>query len=492
MLWSKLFIPTLRESPAEATTVSRQLLMRAGYLRGASGYLFLARRALRRIVGIIREEMDEAGAQEMLLPDEGAFDAVARELRSYKQLPQLWYRFADAMDARSYRLDEQRLDGIARRILERCGLEFTAADGSFAVISDAGETLLARCIGCGYSARMDVAETVAAMPAVDDPDGDRTPEPFHTPGRKTIADVAEFTGLPETSQMKSLVLVAAGKPVLVMVRGDHQLSPEKFAAATGDAHFRPARPDEIFEWFGAQTGSLGPVGAPNMRILADLALRGRRNMIAGANRDDYHLRYVTPDEDFEPEWHDLRQACPGDNCARCGGMIEGVQAIELARAPRPRLAAELRVTNAAGQEVAPFAAVLKVHVDRVLQAAVQLFQDKDGIVMPPAIAPFDVVITPVNVLDAALREGAEAIYRECLAAGLDALLDDRDERPGVKFKDADLIGVPWRINVGKKLAGGMVELVERKTRRTVEVAAAGAAAAVKREVTAAPDAAETA
>jgi prolyl-tRNA synthetase len=288
---------------------------------------------------------------------------------------------------------------------------------------------------------------IAAPPA--DLEGDLTPEPFHTPGQKTIADLAKFTGQPESAQMKSLILVAAGKPVLVMLRGDHQLSETKFAAKSGDAKFRQATPEELLKWFGAQAGSLGPVGVTNMPILADTALSGRRNMVCGANRDDYHLRHVTPGEDFAPEFCDLREVVAGDACLHCGAPLEFRAATEIVRG------------NC-------------LSFERMLLASAELGNDKDGLILPPGITPFDVVVTAAIVSDA-----AENIYRACLEAGLDALYDDREERAGVKFKDADLIGVPYRINVGKKIADGVVELVERKTKRLEDVPAAEAAGRVR-------------
>src|SRR5690242_12011882 len=369
MLWSKLFIPTLRENPAEAEVVSHQLLLRAGYIRqlsaGIYSYLFLAQRALLKIQRIVREEMDAIGAQEFLLPalnpaevwqESGRWDVmgdnmfrlkdrfgrpmclgmtheevmttIARgELRSYKQLPQIWYqiqtKFRDEprpksgllrvrqfimKDSYSFDMDAAGLDAAYEkhrqaycRIFDRCGLEYVAVEAhsgamggsqshEFMVASDAGEDFVVTCAACGYSANLEKAVSHHTAPSAPDPEGNHEPEPFHTPGRKTIADVAEFTKLPETSQMKSLVLLADGKPVLVLLRGDHQLSETKFGAVAGDMEFRPAQPQEIVAWFGAEAGSLGPVGVKNMPILADQALAGRRNMIAGANKTDYHLR----------------------------------------------------------------------------------------------------------------------------------------------------------------------------------------------------------
>ncbi|HJZ94992.1 MAG TPA: YbaK/EbsC family protein [Candidatus Solibacter sp.] len=282
----------------------------------------------------------------------------------------------------------------------------------------------------------------SAPPA--DPEGDLAPEEFHTPGQKTIADLSRFTGLPESAQMKSLVLVANGKPVLVMLRGDHQLSEAKFAAKSGDPKFRQATAEEIGKWMGASAGSLGPVGVKTIPILGDAALHGRRNMICGANRDDYHLRHVTPGEDFEAEFCELREVAAGDTCVRCGGPLQFQAVTEVAR-------------WAGG--------VFRLSFERMLTCVAETGSDKDGLILPPQMAPFDVVISAATVSDT-----SEKIYRDCVAAGLDALYDDRDERPGVKFKDADLIGVPLRINVGKKLAEGKVEVVQRITKEVTDVA----------------------
>ncbi len=565
MRWSQLFIPTLREDPAEAEVISHKLLLRAGYIRqlsaGIYSYLFLAQRSLNRIIRIVREEMDGIGGQEMLLPalnpaevwqESGRWDMIGNdmfrlkdrnghdlclgmtheevmtviargELRSYKQLPQIWYqiqtKFRDEprprsglmrvrqfimKDAYSFDMDAAGLDVAYKkhysaycRIFARCGLEFLAAEAhsgamggsqshEFMVKSPAGEDWVVECPKCKYAANLEKAIAHPTPPQAADPEGDFAPEEFHTPGRKTIADVSEFTKLPETSQMKSLVMVADGKPVLVMLRGDHQLSETKFAGAVGAKEFRSAHPEEIVSWFGAEAGSLGPVGVKNMPILADLALKGRRNMIAGANKNDYHLRHVTPDEDFKAEYKDLRQVAEGDACTECGGPLTLSKTIEIGhvfklgyRYSEPM---GLRVLNAEGQEVTPIMGCYGIGMERILSSAVELYGDADGIALPAAIAPFHVVITPVNIADAAQRTAAEQLYENCREAGLDALLDDRDERPGVKFKDADLIGIPYRITVGKKLANGFVEVVERRGKKTAEVAVGNAVKCVAERV----------
>jgi prolyl-tRNA synthetase len=478
MLWSKLFIPTLRTNPP-GEPFTRQLLQRAGYLRDSDRWLFLARRSLRKIAAIARAEFDAAGAQEMLLPDGAAFESIAREIRSYKQLPQTWYRFGANLEARAFGAEPLPIDWLCRRVLKRCGAPYTATENSFVAWSDEGEDSVALCAACGYSAPLELAAAQASGPGFADPEGDLAPEAFHTPGRKTIAQVAEFTGLPESAQMKSLVLVAHDAPILVMLRGDHQLSEEKFAALTGDPGFRQARSAELFEWFGAAAGSLGPVGVRNMPIYADRALAGRRNMIAGANRDDYHLRHVTVGEDFDAAFHDLRQIAAGDACERCGAGLALRKAIELSRFTQPGPARDLHITSAQAAEAPVWMSACSLAIERILIAAVHAGFDKDGLTLPPAIAPFEVIVTPANIGDAPQREAADSIYRECLALGLDVLMDDRDERPGVKFKDADLIGVPFRVTVGKKLAEGSVEIVDRRTRQVTDTAVAGAATAVK-------------
>jgi prolyl-tRNA synthetase len=561
MLWSKLFIPTLRENPVEAEVASHQLLLRAGYIRqvaaGIYSYLFLAQRSLLKIVGIVRAEMDSIGAQELLLPalnpaelwqesgrwqamggnmfrlkdrferdlclamtHEEVITATARgELRSYKQLPQIWYqiqtKFRDEprpksgllrvrqflmKDSYTFDMDAAGLDMAYRkhydaycRIFERCGLKYLiveahsgAMGGSqsheFMVESDAGEDFVVMCRKCGYAANREKAAAQAVEPATPDPEDDFAPEEFHTPGRKTIAEVSAFTGLPETSQMKSLVLMANGKLVLVLLRGDHQLSETKFAAAAGDAEFRPATAQEIHDAFGANPGSLGPAGVAKLAILADHALLGRRNMIAGANRDDYHLRHVTPGEDFQAEFMDLRQVEAGDLCAHCGAPVEVRKTVEIGHifklGYKYSESMGLHVTNADGAEVTPIMGSYGIGIERILSAAIELYHDNDGMSLPPAIAPFTVVVTPVNMADAVQKSAAEEIYRQCVALGLDTLMDDRDERPGVKFKDADLIGVPFRVTIGKKAAGGVVELVERRGKKTIDVPVAEAAGRV--------------
>ena len=562
MHWSKLFIPTLRENPAEAEVVSHQLLLRGGYVRqlaaGIYSYLYLAQRSLLKITAIVREEMDAMGAQEFLLPalnpaelwqesgrwavmgdnmfrlkdrfgrelclgmtHEEVMTSIARgELRSYKHLPQIWYqiqtKFRDEprpksgllrvrqflmKDSYSFDLEASGLDASYEkhrlaycRIFDRCGLEYMAVEADsgpmggsqsqeFMVASAAGEDLVARCVKCGYAANLEKAVSApAATPAGSEAEAGK-PEEVHTPGQKTIAEVSVFLGVAETELAKSVVMAVDGKPVLALLRGDHSLNEAKFAAATGAVEFRAALPDEIRQWFGADPGSLGPVGVKNMRVLADEALKGRRNLITGANRDDYHLKNVSPGIDFEAEFKDLRQVAEGDACLHCGAALEIVKTLEVGHIFKLGYkysgSMGLKVLSETGAEVTPIMGSYGIGIERILTAAIELYHDADGMALPASIAPFEVVITPVNSGDEAQRKAAEDLYAQCRGMGIDALLDDRDERPGVKFKDADLIGIPYRITVGKKLKQGLVEVVERRTRQTGDVALADAPARVR-------------
>src|SRR5271165_6137639 len=549
--WSKLFIPTLREAPSDAEVASHKFLLRAGYIRqlgaGIYNYLPLGQRALNKIIAIVREEMDKIG-QEFYLPallpkepweesgrwatmgdnmfrlkdrkgadlclgmtHEEIMTTIARgELRSYKQLPQIWYqiqtKFRDEprpksgllrvrqfimKDSYTFDLDAAGLDfAYAKhhdaycKIFDRCGLEYIVVDADsgamggsqsqeFMIASEAGEDFVARCKSCGYAANLEKAASVPAAPLVADPEGDLEPEEFHTPGLKTIADLSSFTKLPESSQMKSLVMVGDDKPVLIMLRGDHQLSETKLMSVLGAKEVRQAHPQEIFDLFGANAGSLGPVGVKKLRILADNALKGRKNMITGANKDDYHIRHVTPGEDFTPEFFELRQVSPGDKCTQCGSALDLVKAVEIGHifklGYKYSESMGLRVLDEQGKEVTPIMGSYGIGIERILTCAIELFHDKDGMTLPASIAPFSVVITPANYREALQHEAVDLLYRECMNRGVDALLDDRDERPGVKFKDADLIGIPYRITVGKKLAEGKVEFVERRTKAAQDV-----------------------
>ena len=550
MRWSQTFIPTLREDPAEAEVPSHRLLLRAGYVRqvaaGVYAHLFLGQKSLLKVMQIIREEMNAIGAQEFHLPalnpaelwkESGRWEAygetlfkitdrnqhemclgvtheeemtnIARsELRSYKQLPQIWYQIQEKYrdeprpksgllrlrqfwmkDSYTFDLDEAGLDNsyqkhyhAYRRIFDRCGLKYVIVEAysgtmggtqshEFAAPTDAGEDSLA-ISECGYAANLEKAEGHA--PPVEDLSGDKPPEPFPTPGQKTIDHLAEFTGESPARLMKTLVYMVESKPVVLLLRGDHSLSETKLTTALGTNVFRPATPEEAFALHGAHVGSLGPVGLKGVRILADRALRGRKNLITGANRDDTHLRNVTPGRDFEPEYHDLRAVVAGDLCPRCGEPMQIRVAVELGHifklGKRYSETMHATVLDENGKEMPLVMGSYGIGVERILSAAVEQNHDAEGMFLPRAMAPFDVILTAANMDDAQLVAAAEKLYKEMLANSIDVLFDERAERPGVKFKDADLIGVPYRVTLGKrKFAQGLAEIFQRSTKQVCDV-----------------------
>ncbi|CDM64404.1 proline--tRNA ligase [Pyrinomonas methylaliphatogenes] len=565
MRWSHYFIPTLREDPADAEVVSHKLLLRAGMVRqlaaGIYSYLPLAYRVMQKIMAIIREEMNRIGGQEFLLPalnpreiweesgrwtamgdnmfrlrdrkgadlclgmtHEEVFTAIARdELRSYRQLPQIWYqiqtKFRDEprpksgllrvrqfimKDSYSFDVDRAGLDRAYElhreaycRIFDRCGLKYTVVEASsgamggsesseFMVRTEAGEDMIVVCEACGYAANLEKATSRIAP--IEDAPGPDAPEEFPTPGVRTIEDLTVFPGgAPADRQIKTLVYMMSAedgpRPLLALLRGDHQLHETKLSDALGGVAVRPAHPDEIRDLLGASAGSLGGVRAKEiarargreLRIVADLALRGRRNMTTGANRDDYHLRGVDVERDIAvDQWADLRIVNSGEGCPRCeGGTLEVFKALEVGHifklGTKYSESMGATVLTPEGKEVPIVMGSYGIGVERVMAAAIELHHDADGIIWPETIAPFDVIVTVTNIKDDRMREAGERLYAELRGAGFDVLLDDRDERAGVKFKDADLIGVPYRLTVGKKIADGAVEIFQRRTKRASEV-----------------------
>jgi prolyl-tRNA synthetase len=568
MRWSQFFIPTLREDPADAEVVSHRLLLRAGFVRqlaaGIYSLLPLAQRVRLKIEQILREEMERIGGQEFLLPalnprevweesgrwavmgdnmfrlkdrkgadlclgmtHEEVFTSIARhELRSYKQLPQVWYqiqtKFRDEArpksgvlrvrqfimkDAYSFDVDQAGLDKAFEdqrqayiNIFTRCGLKFSIVEASsgamggsasneFMVKTDAGEDLIATCDACGYAANLEKATSRLAAFA-DEPAATDAPEEFPTPGVRTIEDLTTFPGGASAErQIKTLVYVAtdadtgAQSFVLALLRGDHPLHETKLADTVGASAVRPAHPEEIRELLGASAGSLGGVGAraqaqsakQNVRIVADRALEGRRNMTTGANKDEHHLRGVDVARDIKPDaWADLRTVASGEPCPNCeAGALEVFKALEIGHifklGTKYSVSMGATVLDEHGKEVPIVMGSYGIGVERIMAAAIELHHDADGIIWPTAIAPFDVVVTVTNMKQTEMKDAGERLYTELQRAGLEVLLDDRDERAGVKFKDTDLIGIPYRITVGKKIAAGAVELFTRATKETTEV-----------------------
>jgi prolyl-tRNA synthetase len=576
--WSQLFIPTLREAPADAEVASHKFLVRSGYIRqlgaGIYSYLFMGQRSILKIIDVIREEMNTIG-QEFLLPaihprevweqsgrwqlmgdnmfrlkdrkgadlclgmthEEIMTDIARKELRSYKQLPQIWYQIQNKFrdeprpksglirvrqftmkDSYSFDIDQAGPDAsyqkhydVYRRIFDRCGLKYAvveahsgamggSASHEFMVMADAGEDMVASCEKCGYAANLEKA-TSQLTPAEDLP-GEGTPELVHTPGMKTIEEVAKFLGVSPTQKIKTLALMQVEpdkknpgqvktRPVIVLLRGDHSLNEAKLVTALDGKEFRPMQEEEIQRVFMSPAGYLGPVKVPALAagaqqlgsvtqaiildalplMLADTALKGRKNLVTGANKENYHLKNVTPLQDFHPtEWVDLRNVAAGEGCPNCGGELVVGKAMEIGHifklGYKYSKSMGATVLDKDGKEVTPIMGSYGIGVERILTAAIEQNNDADGFWLPAAIAPFDVVVTPTNVKDAAIMGTSEEIAQKLEAAGYSVLLDDRDERAGVKFKDADLVGIPYRINVGKKVTEGHVEVVSRSTRKS--------------------------
>jgi prolyl-tRNA synthetase len=568
--WSKLFVPTLREAPADAEVASHKFLLRAGYVRqlgaGIYSYLFLGQRSINKIVGIVREEMDKIG-QEFLLPtihpselwkesgrwtgmgdnmfrlkdrkgaelclgmthEEVMTDIARKELRSYKQLPQIWYqiqtKFRDEprpkagllrvrqflmKDSYSFDLDVAGLDKsydlhdeVYRRIFIRCGLSFVAVEADsgamggsqsqeFMVYTDAGEDLIVSCPTGDYAANLEKA--TSRLPVEEDlaPTGDGSPELVYTPGKGAIADVAEFLRVSPKQDIKCVAYMASRSgqwlPLAVFLRGDHSVNEAKLSALVGAVELRPMVAEELEAWFHAPAGFLGPIGlsvakalnSQDLVVVLDDALAGRTNLICGANQLDYHFRNVTPGRDFS--WTvaaDVRNVAEGEGCPVCGTPLKVAKAVEvghifkLGRRYTESMGAS--VLNETGQEVMPIMGCYGIGIERILTASIEQNNDKNGFWLPPAIAPFQVVVTITNTTDANLVSVGEGIAADLEAAGYDVILDDRDERAGVKFKDADLIGIPYRVNVGKKTAEGKVELVSRASSTSEDVAIGGVA-----------------
>ena len=542
MRWSSLFIPTLRDAPAEADAVSHRLLVRGGFMRqlqsGHYSMLPLGWRVHQKVGEVIRQEMDGIGAQEFLLPamhpasvwqasgrwesmgdemfrltdrkgadlalgmtHEEVFAGIASELNSYRDLPQLWYqiqwKFRDeprpksgllrvrefAMkDSYSFDLDDAGLDrsfdlhhDAYQRIFRRLDLDALPVEASsgamggsasieFMVESPAGEDDVAICGDCGYSANVERA--TSALPEVENRSGGDAPERFATPGIRTIAALAE-AGHPPEHQVKTLVYRVDGALTLILLRGDHPFLEQKFVDATGAVEVVPADGDEIRAALGASPGSLGAVGVADLTIYADEALRSRSGMTTGANEDDVHLEGVDVERDVAVDhWLDLRSILDGEACASCGAALRIARCIEAGHifklGRRYSEAMGVTVLDADGVNRVPTMGSYGIGVGRAMAAVAETHHDENGLVWPMSIAPYEVVLTVVKVDHEESMGCAERLYDELRAAGVDVLLDDRDGRPGVKFADAELIGIPLRVTIGPRgLENSIVELTAR-------------------------------
>jgi prolyl-tRNA synthetase len=563
MRWSHMFVPTLRQDPADADAVSHRLLLRAGFIRqlmaGHYSLLPMAIRVRAKIMNVIREEMDRIGAQEFLLPamhpaeiwhksgrwevmgqemfrlrdrrgadlalgmtHEEIFATVATELRSYRELPQSWYQFQTKFrdeprpksglmrvreftmkDSYSFDVDEAGLDAsfdrhfaAYQRIFHRLGLPAVAVEASngtmggsdsreFMCPTPAGEDTTITCPSCGYAANVEAAQ--ATLAPVEDTGLLDAPQRFDTPGVRTIEDLDVRHGFAGDRQIKTLVYVVDDQLTLVLLRGDHALVEQKLMDALGAIAIRPAQPDEIRQALGALPGSLGAVGVTGLPVVADEALRGRRGMATGANVDDVHLRGVDVERDIEVgRWADLREVIAGEACPRCGTPLEASRTVEIGHIFKlGRKYAEslgVSVLTQDGQRIAPVMGSYGIGVERAMASIVETHHDDRGIVWPMAVAPFHVVIVQLGADEATAATAAE-LYERLGRNDIEVILDDRDERPGVKFSDAELVGIPLRVTVGARgLARGVVEVTTRATGGTEEVPVAEAAARLAERV----------
>ena len=574
MRWRTSFIPTLKEEPSDAEVTSHRLLVRAGMIRqvsrGVYDFLPLALRSLRKIEAIVREEMDRAGAQELLMPvtspaelwqdsgrwevygkellrfkdrherdfclapthEEVVTDLVRRDVRSYRELPmnlyQIQTKFRDEVrprfglmrgrefimkDAYSFHLDREDAEreyrnmyDTYRRIFTRCGLEFRAVEADsgaiggslsheFQVLAESGEDALAACSACDYAANAQKAESRQAAPESNgDADGTLSPtlsrgereqggaagsprpETVPTPGLKTVPEVAAFLKVPRERFIKTMIYrTPSGQLLAVLVRGDHEVNETKLGNLLDTIAVELADEDEVQQAVGAPLGFLGPVNLP-LEVWADHAVRGMTDAVTGANRRDAHTIHVNQPRDFTPaRFADLRLVRAGDACPRCeAGVIEEYRGIEVGHVfylgRKYSEAMGATILDSQGQERVMEMGCYGIGVTRLMAAAIEQNNDANGIIWPRSIAPFHVLLLPLNYKEAPVREVTDGIYQGLSEAGHEVLLDDRDERPGVKFKDADLVGIPLRVTIGAKgLAKGSVELRWRGEGVTSEV-----------------------
>jgi len=568
MRWSTMHIPTLREDPADAGAPSHRLLLRAGYIRqlmaGHYSMLPLGQRVRLKVIGIIREEMNRIGAQEVFMPilhpaelwllsgrwalmgdelfklkdrkgaelalgmtHEEVVSTLATELESYRELPQMWYqiqtKFRDEprpkaglmrtreftmKDSYSFDLGPDELDVSFRlhrdayvRIFERLSIPAIPVEASsgnmggsdsteFICPAPSGEDLIVLCPECGYAANIEKA--TSALAQIDDSSERNvalaSPEPFPTPGVRTIEDLAVQYQAPADRQIKTLVYFLDGVLTLVLLRGDHALNEQKLSDATGANEIRPAQADEIRDALGALPGSLGAVGVTGIPIIADEALRGRRGMYTGANADDTHLRGVDVERDISVgQWADLREVGVGDLCVNCGHGLEVERGIEVGHIFKLGYkysdSIGIRVSGPDGKPMRPIMGCYGIGVERAMATIVEVHYDDKGITWPVAVAPFEAVVVIAQQDDPAVAEAGEEVYVALADAGVDVIVDDRPVRAGVKFSDAELAGIPFRVTIGKRgLAAGTAELTDRAAGSTVAVPLADLAQHVREAI----------
>jgi len=566
MRYSELFIPTLRELPAEAEVVSHQLMLRAGMIRrltaGVYSLLPLGYRVIKKIEAIVREEMDRSGAQEVFLPalnpaelwmesgrwhvygkelfrlrdrldreyclgpthEEVVTDIVRKDIRSYRDLPlnlyQIQTKFRDEIrprfgvmrgreflmkDAYSFDVDDQAADVSYRkmydayvRIFRRCGLKFVAVEaesgpigGSFShefmVLADTGEDEVVICPKCGYASNVEKARFAVEETGSDD-DATEPLEKVLTVDLRTIEEVSSFLGCEERRLVKTMIYLADGKPVAALVRGDHRVNENKLKEHLSCEVIELAGEEIILRETGAPEGFSGPMGVDHLPVIADWALRGMKNMVVGANEEHYHLTGVNLGRDFSPtSFADIRMVERGDRCPQCGGELEFCRGIEVGHVFKlgTKYSKGLGATYLDVDGAVRYIVMgsYGIGLARTAAAAIEQNHDADGIIWPMPLAPFQVLLLPVNMNDPVVRQAAEELYQQLEEGGVEVLLDDRDVRPGVKFKDGDLLGIPLRVTVGSRYKErGVVEIRTRADRHVERVAKDGVLAMVRRMI----------
>ncbi len=553
MRFSRYFIPTYRETPSDAEAVSHRLMLRAGMIRqittGIYTYLPIGLRCVKKVEQIVREEMNRAGAIELLMPlfqpaelwkESGRWDfygkellrfkdrygrdaclgptheevityIVKNEIRSYRQLPvnfyQIQIKFRDEIrprfgimrcrefimkDAYSFDADEEGAEKSYKlmmetynRIFRRCGFRFNMVEADtgtiggsysheFMVLADTGEDQLVVCPRCGYSANVEKAETVEGEISFF---SEELPlQEVETPGIKTVQEVCSFLGISPDRLVKTLICLVDGEPVAVLIRGDHELNETKLKNLFDAEKVELADEETVKEITGASPGFSGPVGL-NIKIVADLAVKGMRNFVTGANKEDRHFKNVNIGRDFEVDlFADLRFITKKDRCPRCKSELEFKRGIEVGHifklGTKYSKAMNAKFTDRDGKEKYFVMGCYGIGIGRCVAAAIEQNHDEKGIIFPISIAPFEVIVVPVLMNEKKVIEEAERIYHKLMENGVDVLIDDRNERAGVKFNDADLIGVPIRVTLGKRyLTEGKLDIKIRSEEKSFEVSA---------------------
>ena len=555
MRYTQLLLPTLKETPAEAEVISHKLLLRAGFIRkltsGVYSYLPLGLAAIRKVEQIVREEMNRAGAQELLMPmvqpadlwqesgrwekygpellritdrhqrqsclgpthEEVITDLIRRDIHSYRNLPvnlyQIQTKFRDEIRPRfglmrgrefimkdGYSFDAsdegaettyQKMYDAYQQIFNRCGLSFRAVEadtgtigGSFShefmVLADTGEDTLAICKECNYAANMEKA--AVPQPAATETEMEPL-QKVETPGKRKVEAVCGFLDISPQELVKTMVYLADGKPVAVLVRGDHEVQPVKLKNLLGAVEVELADDKQVFDSTGVPSGYLGPIGL-NIPVVADQEVEALKNFTIGANEKNYHVQNANLGRDFTVQQvADLRQITENDPCPDCGGEIELTKGIEvghifkLGDSYSKSMKATFQDSN--GEDRFFIMGCYGIGVSRTVAAAIEQNHDENGIIFPLPLAPFQVIILNLDPKNEKISDAADALYSGLQEDGIEVLLDDRDERPGIKFKDADLIGIPLRVTIGKRFAqDGEIEIRTRRDGETTSLPAAKA------------------